>query len=287
MKERLRIALLTMENPSEEAVKGETPLVEVLKDSGHIVDWVVWNESPDWNNYDFAIIRTTWDYQQSFQDFVAALSAIDKSTCRLLNPLEVVKWNIDKNYLFELEQKGVSIVPTKKLKEVSLEQAFDVFSCEEVVVKPSISASAHDTYLISRNDISRVNREIELLRQKKEMFIQPKIKEIVSEGEFSVHYFAGELSHTVLKKPKAGDFRSQEEYGSLIKKVETETSLRKTCESILKTLPFKDDLLYARLDFVRGNADFLLMELELIEPCLYFNYDDKAPGAFLKALLSA
>ena len=111
--------------------------------------------------------------------------------------------------------------------------------------------------------------------------VQPFMPNIVSEGEFSLFYFGGEYSHTILKTPKPKDFRVQEEHGGIIKAVQPTDKLLKAGQKVFEFIAPKP--LYARIDFVRDAADdFALMELELIEPALYFRMDEESPKRFAK-----
>ncbi len=282
MSEKLKIALLTMKDQTQEAINGEKPLVYALKEEGFQVEWVIWSEETDWNKFDLAIVRTTWDYQDHFEHFVTQLEKIEESSCILFNSLDCIRWNIDKHYLFELQKSGVSIVPTKSYE--NLDFAFSSFDCKEVVVKPTISASAYDTFLIHKDEVHDYKERLSELAKKKTMIVQPKIEAITTEGEYSLHYFGGEFSHAVLKKPKSGDFRSQEEYGSYIKAVDVDEALTEMSEEILNLIEFERELLFARVDLVRTDDGFALMELELIEPCLYLTFDDRASDRLVEKI---
>ena len=113
---------------------------------------------------------------------------------------------------------------------------------------------------------------------------QPFLSHVVAEGEFSLFYFNGTLSHSILKTPKADDFRVQEEHGGVIRAVEVESKLREAGDAALGALDSVP--LYARADFVRANdgGGFWLIELELIEPSLYLRTDPGAPARFAQAL---
>jgi hypothetical protein len=57
----------------------------------------------------------------------------------------------------------------------------------------------------------------------------------------------------------------------------------KRAQQALEALP--DTLLYARVDLVRNDEnDFLVMELELIEPSMYLRTDPEAPMKFARAI---
>lgn len=255
---------------------------EPLQKLGWKVHNVPWNKTIDWNQFDLVIIRSPWDYQGHLKEFLKVLDEIEKSNAVLLNSLEIVKWNIDKNYLFELEKKGVELVPTLKyhnLEQKDIVSAFQKLNTKELIVKPMIGANADDTYRISLN--GKIDFEkIESVFKNRECMLQPFMQNIVDEGEFSLIYFNDKHSHTILKTVGAGDYRVQEEHGGGVVSIEqAEETLSATADKVMSLLP--ESPLYARVDLVRTKFNsFALMELELIEPCLYFRFDEKAPGKF-------
>lgn len=110
---------------------------------------------------------------------------------------------------------------------------------------------------------------------------QPFLPQI-SEGEISLIYFNKQFSHALLKVPKAGEFRVQEEFGGAIIPMKPDEKLLATGNKIIAAV--SDDLLYARVDLVPFDNHYALMELELIEPALYFRTDVTAVDNFSKAL---
>jgi hypothetical protein len=121
--------------------------------------------------------------------------------------------------------------------------------------------------------------------------VQPFLPEVLSEGEFSLFYFLGDYSHAILKTPGRGDFRVQEEHGGTIQQVQPEPALFETADACLQALASipglpREPLLYARPDFVRTPQGFALMELEMIEPALYFRMDaPRAAERFAEAVV--
>ena len=113
----------------------------------------------------------------------------------------------------------------------------------------------------------------------KDFLVQPFIKNIRIEGEYSLIYFGNRLSHVLLKTPKNGDFRVQEEHGGILKAInKPESSLIDFGNKVMETIPYQ--CLFSRVDVVRGSNNYLLMEVELIEPSLYFNMDLNSPQMF-------
>ncbi len=256
--------------------------VAPLAELGWDVATVSWrDETVDWNNFEIVVVRTPWDYQNDSDAFLDVLRKIDASNARLENPLSIIEWNLDKRYLRDLESKSVTIVPTMWGNGGVTEDAFSdwqtFFDSDELIIKPTVSATAQDTFRVSeyQSNLASVFAE-------RSFMIQPFVNAIVDEGEFSLFYFSGEYSHTILKSPKHGDFRVQEEHGGLIAAIAPELQLRETADMIVSSI---SPMLYARVDLVRNDAgDFMLMELELIEPALYFRMDEDSPRRFATAL---
>jgi glutathione synthase/RimK-type ligase-like ATP-grasp enzyme len=280
----MKIAFLSMDDLSG-YVSYDHLAIEPLQKLGYQVDVISWRQtSVDWKKYAVVIIRTTWDYQNHLETFLQVLKQIESQTL-LANPLEIVKWNADKIYLKDLQEKGAKIVPTiwinGKLDASQVKQWFNQLESDEIVIKPRVSATAQDTFWLKhgQEDIESLNKIFE----NRPCMVQPFMKAIVYEGEYSLFYFNGEYSHAILKTPKTADFRVQEEHGGIIQTINPSLDLLKAGKDVLKLI--SKTLLYARIDFVRTeNNEFALMELELIEPSLYLCNCENAPYLFAKAI---
>jgi len=256
-----------------------------MNDLGWDVSEVSWRSDKDWNEFRYVVIRSPWDYQDHAHDFMSVLNEIENSSATLLNPLSIIEWNINKHYLIDLQNIGIEIVPSiwcEHLTEGDVNNAYAHFETKELIIKPAVSAGASDTYRVPQQSITEFCTEHLSKFNQRQCLIQPFMPAIVDEGEYSLFYFNSELSHCILKTPKSDDFRVQEEHGGRLKLVEEpEQSLLNAANATLKQI--SENLLYARLDFVRHNNAFVLMEAELIEPSLYFNLDEKSPERFAKA----
>lgn len=277
-----RCAFLSMDS-LEGFVCRDDLLIEPLARLGWAAETVSWRTGGlDWSQYEAVIIRSAWDYQLDPERFMGVLEEIDRSPARLENALEIVKWNIRKDYLRDLESRGVPIVPTiwcaAGVDQIA--SAFERFGVQEVVVKPLVSANADNTFRLTPAALDEQYARLSRVFNDREFLVQPFMASIIDEGEYSLFFFAGEYSHAILKTPKAGDFRVQEEHGGLPRPVEPEPKLlalaRQACDAI------RPQPLYARLDFVRNGDSFGVMEAELIEPSLYFDMDPTAAGRFAR-----
>ena len=275
-----RCAFLTLENTEGWFIDDDL-VHEPLLALGWEVENVPWTTPTDWNIYDTVVIRSTWDYQRRPDDFFEVLRQIDRSQAVLQNSLAIVKWNIDKNYLLELRSGGIELVPTILLPQLShrdLELLGEQFGTNQLIVKPTMGANADDTFRLPDQHPGEVFAS-------KPCFVQPFMQNIIDEGEYSLMYFNGTLSHTILKTVGEGDFRVQEEHGGGVQAVdEPAQSLVSAANAVMEQLPW--ETLYARVDLVRSDSgSFALMELELIEPCLYFRYGNEAASAFARAIV--
>lgn len=257
---------------------------EPLHKLGWSVETISWSNSLiDWGEFAGVIIRTTWDYHNHLPTFLGVLEQIE-STTRLANPLSTVRWNANKIYLRDLEAQGARIVRTiwgeGRIESQTIQRWCEELQTDDIVIKPTISANAADTV--------RMQKPFQFDPQSlanfsgRQYMVQPFMNGIVEEGEFSLFYFCGDYSHTILKTPKARDFRVQEEHGGLIQSVEPVLELLKAGDSVMQLI--KPTPLYARIDFVRDQEDLALMELELIEPSLYLRMDEEAPQRFAQAV---
>ncbi len=240
----------------------------------------------EWSRFTAVVIRSTWDYQRRFAEFLRTLEAIEKSGTLLLNSLAIVRWNIDKHYLRELEGRGVVIVPTAWASGVSSRQElvplFENFQTMELVIKPTIGANADDTFRL-RLDSEANWTEVERIYRHKPAMIQPFVPSIVEDGEYSLFYFDGDFSHAVRKSPKVGDFRVQEEHGGQIRACQPDEELLRAAARAMAALP--EPVLYGRVDLVRlADGRWGVIEIELIEPSLYFPYAPESTEKFAEAL---
>ncbi len=248
----------------------------------HLVSWR--DDAINWNNFDAVLIRTPWDYQEDADKFLQVLQNIENSKAHLENSLNIVRWNINKNYLKELQSNGVCIVPTlwpESFSAAAVDGYFSHFNTDQIVLKPRVSANADNTFWLTKANYQQYLPDLVAAFAERQLMVQPFIQSVLSEGEFSCFYFAGQYSHSILKTPKADDFRVQEEHGGQLQKIEPEAKLRQQAEHALAQIG--EMPMYARVDFVRFGEQFAMMEAELIEPSLYFNMDDQSAGRFAKA----
>lgn len=249
-------------------------LREALRERGAEAVSVVWDEAGvDWSGFDLCLVRSTWDYHEKHAEFLDWARRVEAATA-LCNPAEVIAWNSDKTYLRELSEQ-MRTVPTvwvSRGSEADLEEILAEREWNEAVVKPAVDLGAKNLQRVRRGEGSSALEEI--LRRHDAM-IQPFLPSLEEQGETSLVYIAGELSHAAGKHPAAGDFRVQSIWGGTVAPAEPNPGQVKLAEQALGQL--NEVPLYARVDLVTGlDGEPCLIELELIEPNLYLSTD---PGS--------
>jgi glutathione synthase/RimK-type ligase-like ATP-grasp enzyme len=275
-------AFLTLDDRSDFYIYDHL-LFEPLAALGWEAREIPWNQSGvNWGRFDAVIIRSTWDYQNHLEQFMATLAQISAETL-LLNPLEVCRWNSHKSYLRDLSERGVAIVPSlwePRLHERAIETAAQAFACDQLIVKPCVGANADDTFVLDLHHGVAPEQALATFSDR-ELIIQPFVKSVCSDGEHSLFFFGGEFSHAILKRPAAGDFRVQEEHGGVIQSTAAPAAMREAAVAALDAVA--QPLLYARVDFLTlADGSPALIEMELIEPSLYFEQCAAAPAHFAR-----
>jgi len=280
-----KCAYLTMSDPGDFVTDYDVSF-DAMAALGWQSEAVPWRDpSIDWNDYDAVYICTPWDYPQHADEFMRVLETINDSSARLVNQLSLVHWSLSKTYLRDLEDKGAAIVPSVWFDDIDVAQIpqwFETLDSDKLVIKPDIGGNATDTFVL-RNPLSAELRDrLSQTFQRRPFLVQPFIANIQTEGEYSLFFFSGEYSHAIRKTPKSGDFRVQEEHGADIRSVQPMQDLIETAQQVLALV--EPQPVYVRADFVRdADDDYLLMELELIEPSLYLRTDEGAAERFAAA----
>lgn len=259
---------------------------EGLQAEGALIVPAIWDDpSIDWNVFDAIVVRSPWDYHQHAGRFLAWIDSID--TRVVWNPPAILRWNMDKHYLLDLERKGVPIPRTVFPEKGS---PFDVsavgshLGVDEVVVKPVVSASAWNTWRCSLGRFSADDgRRLDVLMSTTGIVVQEFMPEITTDGEWSLMFFGDRFSHAVRKYPAEGDFRVQDEHGGYsVAEPNLSDDVIRQARNVLAAA--EGPLLYARVDGVVRRGLFILMELELIEPALFFDLDPTGVGRFVERL---
>lgn len=264
----------------------ESALFNFLSGKGLQLTKVIWNdETVNWRNFDLAILKSPWDYFENIDAFYSWLQHLEDIQLPLLNPTSTVKWNADKHYLEEIAKSGLPVIPTSYLEKgnsLDLETFFSAIASEQVIVKPCVSGGSFHTFKVDTENKTEVIAKVEQLLPEMAFMVQPFIKEVQTEGEWSLLFFNGKFSHCLLKKAKSGDFRVQHFLGGSIHPKLPSFEMLTAAQQYVNQ--FAKDCLYARVDGVMIDGTFTLMELELIEPYMFLFTHENGYENYFQAL---
>jgi glutathione synthase/RimK-type ligase-like ATP-grasp enzyme len=261
-------------------------LSQALEELGISALPAIWSDAAiDWASFAALVIRTPWDYFERAAEFRAWLDARIASGVLMCNAGDILDWNYDKRYLQDLEAAGVPLVPTICIgrgEQADVAALASARGWNEIVVKPTIAGGAYRTYRFLVEDAAAYTKEIDVTLADRGVLVQPFLSEVLSDGELSLLFFDGVYSHAVRKRPKAGDYRVQFQFGGTTESVEIEPALvaqARACVLAAPSLP-----VYARVDGVVKDGRFLLMELEVFEPLMFLASHPEAAGRFARAV---
>ncbi|MAU14536.1 MAG: hypothetical protein CMH46_03245 [Muricauda sp.] len=269
-------------------------VLEALQNQGLNVVRKSWDDHNfDWSTTKFALFRTTWDYFDRYSEFSKWLETTSEKI-RFINPQKLIRWNIDKHYLQDLSNNGVTIAKTVFIEKgttttlanaISNSEANKGFNADTYILKPCVSGAARHTYKIHKDEIEGHENIFQKLIAEEAMMLQEFQKNIVSEGEISMMVFNGEFTHAVLKIAKPGDFRVQDDFGGTVHKYTPDQEQIAFAQSVVKAAP--ELPIYARVDIFRDNeGNWALAELEIFEPELWFRLNPSAATALALAIKS-
>ena len=210
----MHIALATCSQFPEGGLD-DRPLIDALQRRGVVVSTPVWDDpSVDWGVLDAVLIRSTWDYTErrgAFLSWAAALSEVST----LISPLPVLRWNTTKAYLAELAEDGLPIIPTKWLTQpsVDLPALLAQSGWTEGFCKPLIGANSQGTRRLTGTAADA--DWLETLIACGGAMLQPFRHTVATDGEISAILIDGQLTHSLCKRPQAGDHRVQESFGAI------------------------------------------------------------------------
>ncbi len=265
----------------KQVLKEDELLKKALEKEGLIVSKKSWDDKYfDWNTTKIAIIRTTWDYFFRIYEFKKWLNNTKLKT-QFINDINVINWNIDKKYLKYLNRQNINISPTvfiEKRENITLKELFKKTKWKEIVIKPSISGAAHNTFRITNENYTKYEKKIYNLKKNNVLLFQKFQYDIIKNGEISIIIINNKFSHSVKKIAKKGDFRVQDDHGGRVENYIANKNEVDFAINCISKCPF--NIHYARVDIAYdNNGNIFLCELELIEPEVWFR---KFPGSEMK-----
>ncbi len=282
-----RVALATCREFAD-LDEDERLVLPALADRGIHAEPAVWDDpAVDWSAYDLVVVRSTWDYVDRRDDFLAWAESVPN----VANDADVLRWNTDKRYLRELSQAGVPVVSTEWLEPAD---PVRLPTEGQYVIKPAIGAGSRDAGRFDLSDPAHrelaVKHARTLVDRGATVMVQPYLEAVDTVGETALLFMGGALSHAIRKGPLLsgpdtdvdGLFREE----SVSPRTASAAELA-TAETALAAIPAGRgaDLLYARVDLIPDvDGDPVVLELELAEPSLFLAHGDRAADRFAAAI---
>jgi glutathione synthase/RimK-type ligase-like ATP-grasp enzyme len=270
---------VTLPEPDADAA----PLAAALAGAGVEAKVLAWDDpSADFGAAKMCVIRSTWNYAEEPEAFAAWVTRTARATA-LWNGEGIVLWNMHKGYLLDLDAAGVPAVPTRLLArgtKASLSAVARELGAETVVVKPAVSGGSRATMKVTKDLLARGEEHLSALLARGDVLVQPYMASVEGYGERSLVWIDGEVTHAIRKTPRfAGDAESVSEAMPI---AGDEAELAARAIALAKA---KGELLYARVDMARDAAGRPhVMELELIEPSLFFPKNPPALARYVRAI---
>ncbi len=281
-----KVALVTY-NKQPKLFDSDNLLVKPFQKHGFIAEATPWDrKGVDWKEYDLVILRTPWNYHLQVPEFLGWIEYLESQKVKLWNPPNIIRWNMNKKYLLELSNMGIPIIPTLICSKENIHQIPPQImerNWKEIILKPGFGASSYQIQKIKAEDFDPESKSIQTILKNSILLIQQFMKEISTTGEFSFIFFDKKFSHAIHKKPKVNEFRSQPEFGGIEILYQPTSQQISQAQHVLNHVD--SPLLYARVDGLIIKDKFRLMELELIEPDLYFVKEKRATEKFVKSAI--
>ena len=256
--------------------------IPLLEARGVRVVPAVWSdETVAWERFDLVVIRSPWDWHVDPARFAAKLRSIEQRA-RVENR-GAAAW-LDKRYLSRLGESGVRVVPTEVVaSRAELAQKVAKYN-EPLVLKPATAAGGAHTVRFAPGEDARATLDAILAREDVGL-LQPFVPEVERDGEWSLLFFGGAFSHALVKRPKRGEFRVQEEFGGSVEPIDAPREMIDAAGRALEVAG--GGFLYARVDgiVVPRFGGFCVTELEVVEPEIFLRVHPAAPERFADAVM--
>jgi glutathione synthase/RimK-type ligase-like ATP-grasp enzyme len=292
---RAEIALVTQDR-FEEPVPGHWYVDNVLQEDGLLqaalaarglasrrVSWS--RADAEWRSFAAAVLRTPWDYFERFVEFSGWIDRVAEQTL-LINSPSLVRWNVDKHYLRDLEDRGVHTVPTVFVEQGSsarLAELLREHALAHAVIKPAVSGAARHTYRVNPGTAAAHEQVWAERLREESMLLQPLQRDVLERGETTVVVIDGRSTHALRKRAKPGDFRVQDDHGGTVHPHQPSPEELALAERAMAAC--EPRAIYGRVDMVRGNDGRLaVMELEVVEPELWLRLQPSAAERLADAI---
>lgn len=279
----MQIVLATVADQPE-ITPSDQLYADALERRGCRVVGAPWNGPRDaFDGVDAVVLRSTWGYYREAAAFRAWVEATAASA-RLFNPIGLVRWNMRKEYVGELAAAGVRVPLCHFVaaEASAIDRVFEESGWTHAVIKPAVGGGDYAVDLVSPDEVAAAVAGLPTSVRASGVLVQEFLPEI-ADGELSLVYFDGRFSHAVRKRPPAGEFRVNSRFGATRSAEQPAPGIIAQAASALRTLP--ELPLYARVGGVVRGAELIVLEIEVLEPALFMEFDPTAAERFAEATL--
>ncbi len=279
---RRRIGLVTCRGLPEPDPDQEL-LIAALIEAGAEPGLLAWDD-PEARpaSFDVCVLRSCWNYMErpaAFEEWLSRAAAESS----LWNPLPILRWNLRKTYLRQLERQGIPTIPTRWVERgtaVDLARVIEGTDWPEIVIKPIVSAGSYQTRRFMTSDLDEACAFLAAGVLERGWMVQCYLPMVEEHGERAIVVIDGEITHSVRKSPRfAGDAERVSDA------IDPSPDERMFAGRVLDAVG--ESLLYGRVDVIRdGDGSPRLAELELLEPSLYLRQFPPALDRFVAAILA-
>lgn len=280
-----RIALATAAHYPELAPDDQV-LRAAFRQRGLDTHAVVWDSDAAWESFDVVVTRSIWDYHLKYARFRSWLDELDAKRVPVHNPTDVLRHNSDKRYMVELERAGIRITPTEVVgreDSATLAGVMRARGWEGVVVKPTVASTGYETWMATAPCTLDDEARFAAQHASMDLLVQ-EFATGVKDGELSFVFIAGEYQHCIIKKAAGDEFRVHIEHGGTVDLFSPSFSDVEWARSVMETV--EEGWTYGRVDAVRSDDGLMVMELELLDPELFFLFNPGACQPFIDRVLN-
>ena len=262
-------------------------IINMLSEKDIKAEAIIWDvPHKTWESFDMLLMRTAWGYHLKHEEFRKMLEYFAENNLKVWNPTSIMLENMHKFYLRTLMEAGFEVIPSLFLEPNDLNNIAKIAEYtdwEQFVIKPAISAAAFDTYVISDINQFKNSEGILDLFKGRQFLLQKYLTEIETEGEWSIIFFCNGFCYSILKVPKKGDYRVQDDFGGMYYRLQAPEFVFESAKKIADF--YIDRCLYIRVDGVVSDNKFYVMEVEMIEPHLFMDLVPEAKEPFVDAIV--
>ena len=210
-------SFVTWEIPDVEvAVRRRPPAPRRFRRAGRRRPARAWTDPDvDWDAYDAAVLRSTWDYVDHLPRFLEVTATIERSVhppqpgrSRAVERRQALPRRPRPAGRADRATRARNAVDAPRI-HASIARA----GWNELVLKPAVGVGGAG---VVRATASTLQHVLEGLPPDTEVMVQPFADAILDEGELSFIFIGGALSHVLRKRPATGDFRAHGIYGGTV-----------------------------------------------------------------------